>query len=271
MHDPSSSRIPALLLSAIGALAALWAPGAAAQDEPVGDGGADQWRLGVMGSISDDAYAGADASTSVLPLIYFDGRWLFFHATEGGVHLYRSGAFTLDALLSLGGQEMDPDDLGRRELTAAGVDRDRLDDRDRSYYAGLAGTWRTPFGVLGAEAQTDISGNAEGERYHGYYAYPWQAGDLRITPSLGVTYLSGRITDYYFGVDTDESLDGSYAYYPDAALVPGAGLDLAYALNRDWAVYAGLEYQHYPDEIADSPLIEDDHAVSFHSGISYSF
>lgn len=271
MYDQSSPGLPYLFLSAMGALAALWAPGVAAQDEPVGDDDARQWRLGVMGSISDDAYAGADANTSVLPLIYFEGRRLFFHATEGGVHLYRSEAFTLDAVLSLGGQEMDPDDLGRRELAAAGVDRDRLDDRDRSYYAGLAAAWRGQFGVLGAQAQTDISGNAKGERYRGYYAYPWQTGNVLITPSLGVIYLSGKVTDYYFGVDTEESLDGSYAYYPDAALVPGAGIDLAYSLNRDWAVYAGVDYQHYPDDIADSPLIEDDHAVSFKSGISYSF
>lgn len=235
------------------------------------DNKGSQWRLGVMGTWSDDGYVEADNSASVYPLVYFDSRWLFFHATQGGIHLYQDDQFTLDAVVSIGGHEMDPDDLGREALAARGVDRDRLKDRDRSYYAGLAGAWKGRFGVLSAEARTDISGNAEGETYHVAYAYPWHVGQARVTPHIDATYLSDNVADYYFGLDADESLSGSYAYFPDAALVPGVGVDLAYSLSGNWTLYTGVDYQRYPDEIADSPLIEDDHTVSWTGGISYSF
>lgn len=272
MHGRAIVKKKGRLLPMAGCIAMSLATAHVEAQEPAdSNANGTQWRLGVMGSLSDDGYVDADSDGSVYPLVYFDSRWLFFHATEGGVHLYQGDQFTLDAMLSIGHQEMDADDLGRGELAERNVDRDRLDDRDRSYYAGLSGAWTSRFGVLRAEAQTDISGNSEGELYRVAYAYPWHVGRARVTPHVDATYLSDNVVDYYFGLDADESLNGSYAYSPDAAFVPGIGVDLAYSLSRDWTLYAGADYRHYPDEITDSPLIEDDHAVSLTGGISYSF
>ena len=83
MYGQPMLKIPYLLLAATGAFVALWAPGVAAQDEPIDDEDPRQWRLGVMGSVTDDAYAGADMSTSVLPLIYFDSSRLFSIPRKG--------------------------------------------------------------------------------------------------------------------------------------------------------------------------------------------
>lgn len=230
-----------------------------------------QWRLGVMGTLSDDAYVDADNSIGIYPLIFFESQRFFFHATEGGVHLYKGDQFTLDATLVIGSLNMDPDDLGREALASRNVDRGQLDDRDRSYYAGLSASWASRFGVLSAEAHADISGTSEGERYDVGYKYPWNIGRARVTPHIGVTYLSENVADYYYGIDTDESITGDYSYIPDAALLSGVGVDLAYSLSHDWNIYATLDYESYPDEIADSPLIEDDAAVRLRTGVSYSF
>lgn len=244
-----------------------------ANAQPVGEVGsrAPTWRLGAFASATDQGYVDADDDVRGLPLIWFDGDRLFFHATEGGVHLLRNESVTLDALVSAGRMSLDPDDLGREALAARDIDRDALDERKRSYYAGLSGAWRSRLGVVSAQAQTDVSGNAEGEMYRLGYAYPWRLGRLVVTPGLRATWLSDSVTDYYYGLDSDESLSGSTRYVPGSAFLPGARLDLRYALTRSWMLYADATYVHYPDEIADSPLIEDDHATSLRLGVSYAF
>lgn len=229
------------------------------------------WRLGVIGTYSDEGYVDEDTSASAFPLIDIDSRWLFFRGDEGGVHLYRNNGFRLDAIVSIGGQELEADDLGRSALAARDVDRDRLEDRDRSYYAGLSGAWSSRFGVLSAQAISDISDHADGEIYRAGYAYPWQAGSLQVVPNVRLTYLSDNVVGYYYGLDAGESLSGTYSYSPDAALIPSVGLDVTYPLTRRWSVLAGAEYRDYPDEISDSPLIEEDYGTAFRLGVAYSF
>ncbi|WP_157956710.1 MipA/OmpV family protein [Salinicola halimionae] len=260
-----------LLLSVTGISTAFLASGAKAQEASAENEGATQWRLGVMASLADVSYAGAGTEASVFPLVYFDSKRLFFHATEGGVHLLNRDRFTFDIVLSTANLELDPDDLGRKELADKNVDRDRLNDRDRSYYAGVAGEWKSQLGVVRAEGRTDISGNSKGELYQVSYAYTWTVGRARFTPNVDLTYLSENVAEYYFGLDESESLSDNYAYTPNGAFVPGVGIDMAYILSRRWIFYAQVNYEMYPDEISDSPLVDDDYGVFMKSGISYSF
>ncbi|GHB34273.1 hypothetical protein GCM10009038_36710 [Salinicola rhizosphaerae] len=64
----------------------------AANAQPAGEAGsrAPTWRLGAFASATDQGYVDADDEVRAFPLIWFDGERLFFHATEGGVRLFRN-------------------------------------------------------------------------------------------------------------------------------------------------------------------------------------
>lgn len=61
------------------------------------------------------------------------------------------------------------------------------------------------------------------------------------------------------------------AYSADAETVYGFGVFALRPINDKVSIFANLNYQNFGDEITDSPIVDEDEAISFFAGFLYEF
>jgi len=148
-----------------------------------------------------------------------------------------------------------------------------LEVPDRSYaveagFEVLAdGTW----GHLRFAAHHDISNTHEGYELDVEYGLGWRSKRWYIEPSLGVSYKSSALSNYYWGLRPDESFDPAQAYEPGAGVNVRGRLMLSYYISRHWAFSLAGEYERLNDGIADSPIVRDHQTLGYFAGFRYRF
>ncbi|MCD5981497.1 MipA/OmpV family protein [Pseudomonas sp. CDFA 610] len=229
--------------------------------------------LGLGAAISESPYAGAGTQVNPLPLIRYDSDSFFLRGITGGYHLVDNGVFSLDAIVSLNMDGIDRDDFGRRELARNGIDRDLMEDRDNGIDAGLAASLRGSGGQLELVAKSDVSGTSDGYSMNLEYAYPISWGETRFKPHIGATHLSANLVDYYFGTLNKEEQRGITRYRPGSVNISYIGLGFSQPIGKQWEVSGNIRYASLPDELTDSPLVENgtDSSTSMSIGISRKF
>jgi len=152
-----------------------------------------------------------------------------------------------------------------------------MDDRDASFNVGLKLHTRTPIGSFVLSGAYDVIGKHDG--FEGSLMYtnliPLSGTKLRIYPEVGLSYWSGKVSDYYFGVDSDE-IDvglGRTAYDVDDTTNFFLGYRMEYPLSRKWGLTHSLRSTWYDDDILDSPIVEEDadSDIEVKFGLTYDF
>jgi outer membrane protein len=258
--------ISATLLAIHGAVFA--APG------PDNDGGPPPMLgLGIGAVVSSTVYAGEDRRIMPVPVVSYESQRFFWRGIGGGVHLVDRDGFSLDATLSARFGGIKRKDFGVRELAQRGIDRALLNDRDDGLDLGIAATWSGGFGELEVGVKTDATGASKGYEGSLKYGYPIQMGGTRITPNAGISLMSKKLSNYYFGTHDSEVARGVVNYKPGSAAVPTIGIDVVHPLSGKWIILGGLSYKILPTKITDSPLIKKDTngSASLMLGVSRGF
>ncbi|WP_440223963.1 MipA/OmpV family protein [Dokdonella sp. MW10] len=246
-----------LCLLSIGAMSS---PVLAQEGGPDGEGpgGPPRWSLGVAAMLTDSPYAGEGTRVMPIPLVSYQGERFSFKGITAGFRLFGSESLELSAIGKFRFDGFDVKDLGRRELAANGIDYRLLEDRDLGFDAGLGMTWRGAAGELEVELLADATDTSGGQEASVQYGYPIPLGNGRLTPAVGVTWLSKDMANYYYGTLDEEIARGVIAYRPGSATIPHVGLSYFRPLGTRWSMMASFKYSSLPDEITDSPLVERD-------------
>lgn len=207
--------------------------------------------------IADSEYAGEGSRVIAIPIVTYESERFFVQGPQAGVHLYRSGGFTLDATLSARLNGWDADDLGISELAERGVDRALLEDRDHSADLGLAASYLGSKGKLDFAVKSDVLGASDGQEFSIEYtaAFPFAGG--RFLPGARVSYWSDKLANYYYGTFAGEVSRGVPSYRPDAFVTPALRLGYIRSIGENWQFYGVADYRFLPSEVRDSPLVED--------------
>ncbi|HEX8613725.1 MAG TPA: MipA/OmpV family protein [Telluria sp.] len=231
------------------------------------------WALGLGSAVSSGIYAGEGTRFTPFPLVSYQGERFYWRGIGGGAHLLKRNGFTVDATLSARMDGIDKDDFGAIELAERGVNRVLLADRDNALDLGIATRWHGAMGQLELELKGDVSGASKGFEAGLKYAYPIQWGSARISPNIGVSHLSKKLANYYYGTLPEEVARGVVDSRPGSATVPRIGVDLVRPFAQRWALIANVSYKKLPGKITDSPLVEKDTdgAVSAFIGVSRGF
>lgn len=232
-----------------------------------------RWGLGLGMAVSSGIYAGEGTRLTPFPLISYDSERFFWRGIAGGAHLYKRDDFAIDATLSARMDGIDRSDFGRRELAERGIDRSLLEDRDDAIDLGIAATWTGAFGQLEFDIKGDISSASDGYEAGLKYGYPLQWGKSSITPNVGVSFLSKKLANYYYGTLPGEVDRGVVDYRPGSATLQRVGVDIVRPFADRWAFIANVSYEHLPGKITDSPLVDEDTngSMSAFVGISRGF
>lgn len=231
--------------------------------------------LGVGMLVTKGILLGEDARTYVVPTVGYAGERLFVTGISGGVHLYKSRGFALDVLLSARLDGWDADDLSASELAEVGIDRDLLVNRKNELDAGFGASYSSSnWGKVSVTAKADVTDASGGYEVALLYqaAFEWWGGAL--IPSVGVSYWSDDLSDYYYGTLPQEIAAGVPSYQPGSAIVPNLGLTFLHTMPKNWLFFSGLQYQWLSDDILDSPLVDPSARNGLPSvfiGFSHSF
>ena len=144
-------------------------------------------------------------------------------------------------------------------------------DRDYAIEAGVESLIDGDWGSATLRAFHDVSGTHGGYELSASYSRRWTAGRLAIAPTLGVSYKSARMNDYYWGVHADEASAALPEYHAGAGFNLEGGLSTNYYLTRNLRVAVSVNYEYLADQISASPLAEDDYVMAYFSGIAWTF
>lgn len=232
-----------------------------------------RWSVGLAAVSRDSEYAGEGTRTRLLPNISFDGERFYLRGAAFGYRVHASDRFELRTFVAGRLDGIDADDFGRTALARRGIDRDLLDDRDDSADVGVAGSWKGRAGKLELDLRADVTDTSGGHAVALDYSYPFRFGRTSLVPSIGALHLSDDMADYYYGTLDSEIARGVVAYRPGAVTLPRVSVALVHPFATRWAFIANLEYRVLPDELQDSPLVEEDMdgSGSLFLGISRGF
>lgn len=144
-------------------------------------------------------------------------------------------------------------------------------DRDYAIELGLEILTDGAWGSLQLSAFHDVSNTHGGYELYADYAYGWRRQRLFIEPSIGASYKSANLNNYYWGVTEDEAGVVVLPYEAGAGINWHTRFKLGYHLSRHWAVSFVAEYERINDEAAASPIVEDRNVLGYFAGVSYRF
>jgi outer membrane protein len=217
---------------------------------------------GIRGSM--DMYVGQDRPADLVPLYLYEGRWLFAEGTAGGVHLLDDEIFNLDLIVRYRFNHLDPDDYDGLA--------DGLRTRRQSLDGGVSGGVKTPFGDFRVEWVTDLQNNHDGSELDISYRYPFQWGNFKFSPFIGLSYADASLSDYYYGVTPEESAATGIPVYE-----VGNTQNLSFGFASSWQatdhifVFGNLGYVVFDSKIQDSPLVSEDIDGVAYLGAGYFF
>ena len=213
--------------------------------------------------VKDISSTNNDNQRDLVPLYLYEGKYLFFHGTSAGAHLFRNQYFAVDLIAQY---RFD------RLQTEASDFYAGMQDRLQTLDAGLSlSLFNQPWGRLSATAVTDTLDRHQGEEIDLTYSYDFKPGRWTLSPYASYVYQSQDLTNYYFGVSPDEVTPGRPRYTADSAKFWRMGLNTSYRLTPRWHLYLNLGYEEIPDTISESPLVDKTHLSSAFIGASYFF
>ena len=201
-----------------------------------------------------------DIRADWIPMILYEGRFLYAHGTSLGVHLYRNEFFSADILARYRFDQLDPNSSTYLE---------GLEKREQTVDAGLSFTLKGAFGSLKLEWVTDTLNKHNGEEVDLTYRYRIDEGRWMYSPFLSFIYQDEQLSNYYYGVSEAEAVPGRPAYLPGSATFFRMGLNTSYKLTTRWLLYANVAFESLDIVQRNSPIVEKDFLASAFVGASY--
>ncbi len=148
---------------------------------------------------------------------------------------------------------------------------DGMDELNTLHYVGLEVESRFNGWEFGFDITQDISGEHKGQEAEISISYQWIAAGFEFSPSIGMTWLSKKTVDYYYGVSSTEATAGRPFYAPGASYELSADLMVQRPIFGNFTAVGIVGISTFGNEITDSPLVEENYEISGILGVMYTF
>jgi outer membrane protein len=143
--------------------------------------------------------------------------------------------------------------------------------RDYAVEVGFETLFDGEWGQATLRAFHDVSGTHEGYEVSADYSYRITRGRFSVAPSVGLTWKSAALSDYYWGVHRNEVSSTLAFYEAQAGLGWESGVRASYYLTRSARLALSANYERLQHSVARSPLIERDYVIGYFAGIGWQF
>ncbi|WDE04876.1 MipA/OmpV family protein [Thalassomonas viridans] len=238
---------------------------ALANDYSAQEGDDDEFHFAVMAlaHTQDSIYVGGERNNTILPLPEVYWRNFYFSQGQLGLTAIELEDFALD--LSVGGDFIGDTDRGDSKQLKD------MKDLDTAITANIDLSYMGEWGELSFGMAHDISNKHDGYSLSAGYGYRMMFGRWFVEPSVGVTYSSKDVVNYYYGVSEQDVTADRALYQADSAINYELGLSAGYMLSKQSMVMAFAQMEFFDDEITDSPIVDDDKSLGFGVAYRYSF
>lgn len=216
------------------------------------------WGAGLGTVIQQQGYVGASTETMIFPMLSYQGENFYWQGPELGYAVS-------DNLSFFGSYRFDGFDEDDSDFFAG------MEERKGSLDLGVAYTFDTDIGNIEVEAAFDVLDEHGGYELGVSYGFPLPALGGMIIPSVGVSYVSDDLVEYYYGVRASEATDIRSQYHGEATVNFNVGVTGFWSIQESQQIFAGLSYDILGSGIEDSPLIEDSASTSLVVGWIYQF
>ncbi|AUI67288.1 MipA/OmpV family protein [Beggiatoa leptomitoformis] len=232
---------------------------------PTGTGWKGSIGLGVLWKA--EPYKETDDTVLPIPLINLKYERFYIQGLTTGYKLIDDLQGSVDLIAK---PRLEGYDAGDSDYLAG------MEDRDKSLDMGLAVNMQFGRIILNTTAVSDVLGKSNGQELSAKIGYNLVFGGvgqsvLRLTPTVGVMWLSADMVDYYYGVRAEEARLDRPSYVGESSFNLTAGLSANYFFMANSGITAGINYELLGSEIADSPLLEKDYTVSIFAGYAWRF
>ncbi len=234
------------------------------------------WDFSLSLGIGERTNPIADASAIpliVIPQISYYGKRFFLENLELGYTLLEGDAHTLNLIATPGYDRVffirdDPQNyfvmgagsaLGPADLEDASQALER--PRHTTYFTGPE--WLFSVGSVTGQlsALYEATGRHKGYEVRAAVAAPLLQTTNSLVLSLGFTWKSAEVVDYYYGVER--------FYEPGAAASPFIKLGFSRPIAERWTINAFVHHEFLGSAIADSPIVVDDSVTTVFAGIVF--
>jgi outer membrane protein len=225
----------------------------------------ERGRLGVGAGVigRGSPYVGSDSSVlRAIPAITYNGERLQWLGPNVQYGLAGTGRWRLAASASYRIGVYEEDD----SPALAG-----LGDREGTLMAGLGLRYEFPAGVnfLLRYEHDVLEGN--GGEATARLSKSFQVGPLRIAPQVQANWLSADLVNYDYGVPESAATLTRPAYSAGSSISYAVGFSSFIELTENWRILLNLSTEFLPDEIANSPIVGDEHVVQGFAALTYVF
>jgi outer membrane protein len=143
--------------------------------------------------------------------------------------------------------------------------------RDYAIEAGIESLFGGDWGQASFRAFHDVSGTHDGYEIAADYSHRFTHGLFSWSPMVGVSWKSASLSNYYWGVHSDEVSFTLRPYEAEAGLGWEAGLRANYYMTKSLRLALSANYERLQHSVAMSPLVKQDYVVGYFMGLGWQF
>ena len=217
--------------------------------------------IGPGGLFSTSPYIGEDDDARFIPILRYQGQNWRIGTDGAAVGLYDRNAFSAEAILLPRFSAL-PDDNDELD----GIDRQITLDGGLSLNYALSDRTRVTARIL-----QEVTGEHDGQEVDLLLRSQVISGPVPLSIAGGMSWKSDALGSYLFGVEGDEATDNRPAYDVDGSVTPFVTFSSGYSFNETVRLIGSVRVEFLPDEVTNSPIVEDDTITSGFLGVQLSF
>ena len=220
------------------------------------------WMVGPGMVFESGTYSSGNSSFTPVPTLYFRNDRCDIYLKTAGCRLLERGRFELDAVAELRLDGFAPAD--DRMLSG-------MEEREPTIDVGLEMAMTTPVGIFEVEALQDPLGRHGGRELTLSWNAPLVLKRSVIQLSLGYSWKSAELADYYYGVRPEEARPGRPAYEVGATETWSVGVEGSQRISRRTMLLYSLKYERFSSAIRNSPIVDEEGQLRAFTGFGWRF
>ena len=146
-----------------------------------------------------------------------------------------------------------------------------LETRSFTLLGGAEAFIYTRLGIIRLAYTHDIFNVHQGSEAQIKWTYGWDYDRFIFEFALVFDWKSQDVVDYYYSVRPSENAYWSEKYQAKSGWDKGAEMTARYILTDNWDLLLAVRYTLIADEIAASPLLDQDYSSTYFIGAAYRF
>ncbi|WMB72092.1 MipA/OmpV family protein [Shewanella oncorhynchi] len=253
----------------------------------------NNWDLGIAigwGQKSNPLRDFDDISLFFIPTVAYYGEHWFFDNGNLGYTLAEQESFTINLVTSYSldrayfyqwdpsniflnrGTQVEAKAINSMVLsTEPEPEFNSLETRNFTLLGGAEAFIYTRLGIIRLAYTHDMFNVHQGSEAQIKWTYGWDYDRFIFEFALVFDWKSQDVVDYYYSVRPSENAYWSERYQAKSGWDKGAEMTARYILTDNWDLLLAVRYTLIADEIAASPLLDQDYSSTYFIGAAYRF